>query len=276
MQSAATQAKSFPGSPSHEQLFRLDGRTVFLTGAAGHLGRAMTIALAQAGAHVYMNGRTAAKLEALQAELQAAGLQSSVAAFDIMDRAAASQFFAKLRRLDVLINNAITGLPKKDDVTSAAAFRTALESGVTVAYENTMAAMPALEVAAAAGQASVINVASIFAHVSPTFSVYGDTGLDSQAHYSAAKGGLVQLTRYMACRLAPKRIRVNSLSPGIFPWDEVQQNHPDFIQRVAAKTPMARTGRAEEIGGPTVFLAADASSYMTGADLRIDGGWVAW
>jgi NAD(P)-dependent dehydrogenase (short-subunit alcohol dehydrogenase family) len=69
---------------------------------------------------------------------------------------------------------------------------------------------------------------------------------------------------------------VNSLSPGIFPWDGVAEQHPDFIRRVSAGSPMGRPGRAPEIGGPAVFLAADASSYMTGADLRIDGGWVAW
>lgn len=93
--------------------FRLDGRVAFVTGAAGHLGTAMTWALAQAGAHVIMNGRTASKLEALRDRLVAAGLQASVAAFDITDRSSATKFLGGLDRLDVLINNAITGLPKK-------------------------------------------------------------------------------------------------------------------------------------------------------------------
>jgi NAD(P)-dependent dehydrogenase (short-subunit alcohol dehydrogenase family) len=80
----------------------------------------------------------------------------------------------------------------------------------------------------------------------------------------------------MAVRLAPKGIRVNSLSPGIFPWDSIHETAPDFVERVGARAPMGRTGRAEELGGPIVFLASDASSYMTGADLVIDGGWLAW
>jgi len=266
-----------PAPRSHDQRFRLDGRTAFVTGAAGHLGRAMSLALAEAGAHVILNGRTASKLEALSAELAGAGLQSSVAAFDVMDREAASSFLGGLPRLDVLINNAITGLPTRDETDTGRAFRVTLESGVAVAYENTLAALPGLEAAAAAtGQASVIHITSVYAHVSPTFSVYGDTGLTSPPQYSAAKGGLLQLTRYMACQLAPKRIRVNSLSPGIFPWDQVPRDYPDFVERVSARTPMGRTGRAEEIGGPAVFLASDASSFMTGADLRVDGGWVAW
>ncbi len=262
---------------SHDQRFRLDGRVAFVTGAAGHLGRAMSFALADAGAHVILNGRTASKLEALSAEFERAGLKSSVAAFDIMDRDAASSFLRGLPRLDILINNAITGLPSRDDTTSGKAFRVTLESGVAVAYENTVAAMRGLEAAVAAvGHASVIHITSVYAHVSPSFCVYGDSGLTSPPQYSAAKGGLLQLTRYMACELAPKGIRVNSLSPGIFPWDQVPVDHPDFVERVAARTPMGRTGRAEEIGGPAVFLACDASSFMTGADLRIDGGWVAW
>ena len=256
--------------------FRLDGRVAFVTGAAGHLGAAMTWALAQAGAHVIMNGRTAAKLEQLRDRLLASGLQASVAAFDITDRPQATKFLGGLERLDVLINNAITGLPKKEGGNSGDAFQMALTSGITVAYENTMAAMRPLEAAvAASGHASVINITSIYAHVSPTFSIYGATGLDSPPQYSAAKGGLLQLTRYMACQLAPKRIRVNSLSPGIFPWDGVPEQYPDFIARVCEKAPLGRVGRAEEIGGPAVFLASDASSYMTGADLRIDGGWLA-
>ena len=256
--------------------FRLDGRIAFVTGAAGHLGAAMTWALAQAGAHVIMNGRTASTLEALRDRLTAAGLQASIAAFDITDRTHASKFLGGLDRLDVLINNAITGLPKKD-ASSGDAFQMALTSGVTVAYENTTAAMRGLEAAVAAtGHASVINITSIYAHVSPTFSIYGASGLDSPPQYSAAKGGLLQLTRYMACQLAPRRIRVNSLSPGIFPWDGVPEQYPDFIARVSEKAPMGRVGRAEEIGGPAVFLASDASSYMTGADLKIDGGWTAW
>jgi NAD(P)-dependent dehydrogenase (short-subunit alcohol dehydrogenase family) len=263
--------------PTHERAFTLSGRTAFVSGAAGHLGAAMSIALARAGAHVILNGRTAAKLETLRAALTAEGARCSVAAFDILDRARTDAFLRELPRLDVLVNNAISGLPRTQDAASSEVFRVALESGVTAAYENALSAMPALEAAAGAvGHSSVINVASVYAHVSPTFSIYGDSGLDSAAHYSAAKGGLLQLTRYMACRFAPRGIRVNSLSPGIFPWDSVRREHPEFLQRASTRTPLGRTGLAQEIGGPVVFLASDAASYMTGADLLIDGGWTAW
>jgi NAD(P)-dependent dehydrogenase (short-subunit alcohol dehydrogenase family) len=201
----------------------------------------------------------------------------SVAAFDVLDHDAARGFLSGLERLDVLINNAITGLPSRADASRADAFAATLASGVTAAHENVQAALPALRAAVnAVGQASVINITSIYGHVSPVFSVYGQSGFDSPPQYAAAKGGLIQLTRYLACRLAPEGIRVNSLSPGVFPWPEIERDHPDFVERAAQRSPMGRTGRASEIGGPAVFLASDAAAYMTGADLLIDGGWTAW
>lgn len=273
---AETTVRTVADFPKHDARFRLDGRTAFISGAAGHLGRAMTIALAQAGAHVILNGRTESKLESFRGELAEAGLNASIAAFDIMDRASAAAFLGDLKRLDVLVNNAITGLPLKDDISSTEAFRMAYESGVAACYDNVCLAIPALEAAVAqTGNASVINVTSIYGHVSPVFELYGEMPT-SPPQYSATKGGLMQLTRYLACLLAPKGIRVNSLSPGIFPWPEIAKGHPNFITRVSARTPMGRTGHAHELGGPVVFLASDAASYVTGADILVDGGWTAW
>ncbi len=262
--------------PSHEARFRLDGRTVFLSGAAGHLGRAMAIGFAQAGAHVILNGRTASTLEAFAEELTQAGFSASVAVFDVGDRDTALPFLAGLDRLDVLVNNAIGGLGRTR-ASAAEDFRATIETGLIACHENIHAALPALEAAVdATGQASVINIASIWAHVSPPMYLYEDGDTQSPPQYSAAKGGLLQLTRYLACQLAPKRIRVNSLSPGIFPGDDVAAADPPLLRRFAATPPMRRLGLAPEITGPAVFLASDASAYMTGADIRVDGGWTAW
>ena len=262
--------------PTHEARFRLDGRTVFLSGAAGHLGRAMALAFGQAGAHVILNGRTEAKLQHVAGEMAEAGLSASVFACDVMDRERANGFLSSLARLDVLVNNAITGLAANAS-SSSDAFRTMIESGLIAANENVSVALPALEAAAAAvGHASVINVTSIWGHVSPKPQLYGDSGRLSPPQYGATKGGLLQLTRYLSVIHAPKRIRVNSLSPGIFPWDEIVEKDPEFTAAMAEQSPMNRLGLAHEIAGPAVFLASDAASYMTGADLKIDGGWTAW
>lgn len=273
MTARSTAVQSFP---SHEARFRLDGRTAFISGAAGHLGRAMAIGFAQAGAHVILNGRTEATLRSFADELGAAGFSASVAAFDVGDRATADAFLSGLERLDVLVNNAIGGLGVTRE-SSAEQFRETLTTGLVAAHENILKALPALEAAAAAvGQASVINIASIWGHVSPPMFLYEEKDTRSPPQYGAAKGGLLQLTRYLACQLAPKKIRVNSLSPGVFPGDEVAAIDPPLLQRFAGTPPMRRLGFAHEITGPAVFLASDASSYMTGADLKVDGGWTAW
>ena len=258
--------------------FRLDGKTVFLSGAAGHLGRAMAFAFAQAGALVILNGRTRSTLETLAEEIAAAGGSAGVAAFDVTDRKAADAFLGGLSRLDVLVNNAISGLGGKDGGGGLDGFRGIIESGLIAAHANVAAALPALEHAAAnAGQACVINIASQWGHVSPDFRLYEGAGLaPTPPQYGAAKAGLIQLTRYLAVQLAPKRIRVNSLSPGIFPWPSIAEQQPGFVARANMSSPMGRLGEAHELAGPAVFLASDAASYITGTDLKVDGGWTAW
>jgi NAD(P)-dependent dehydrogenase (short-subunit alcohol dehydrogenase family) len=273
MNTAASVTGAFP---THEARFGLAGRTVFISGAAGHLGKAMAIGFAQAGAHVILNGRVAAKLKAFADELAASGYASSIAPFDVGEADQASAFFRGLERLDVIVNNAIPALGSAQG-NSADEFRTTIEVGLVACNENIKFALPALESAVAqSGHASVINVTSVWAHVSPSMHLYdGPEGL-SPPQYSATKGGLLQLTRYLACQLAPKKIRVNSLSPGIFPNDDVVARGLPLIDRLARNAPMGRHGRAHEIAGAAVFLASDASSFVTGADIKVDGGWTAW
>jgi NAD(P)-dependent dehydrogenase (short-subunit alcohol dehydrogenase family) len=264
-------------SSAARDVFSLSGRTAFVSGAAGHLGSAMVHALARAGAHVILNGRTAAKLEALRDQLAALGYEASIAAFDITDRPAAEQFLQGLDRLDVLVNNAVSGLYDREAPGDLAAFEGPLQSALVAPHGNIKAAMRGLEAAAAAtGQASVINVASIFGHIAPMFPVFDGEAVPSSVEYAAAKGGMVQMTRYLACSLAPRKIRVNTLTPGIFPPKDIEVHLPNFAKRATTRTPLGRFGLAEEIGGPVVFLASDASSYMTGTDIRVDGGWTAW
>src|SRR5437870_3205453 len=128
-------------TPAHEISFRLDGKTVFLSGAAGHLGRAMAFAFAAAGAHVILNGRTRASLEALGQEIAEAGGAASVAAFDVTDRDAADAFLGRLSRLDALVNNAISGLGGKDGGGALDGFRGMVESGLIAAHANVAAAL---------------------------------------------------------------------------------------------------------------------------------------
>lgn len=258
-------------------LFDLHGRIAFVSGAAGHLGKPMARALCEAGAHVILNGRDDAKLKDFENELKAKGRSVERAAFDVSDFARAREFMASRPRLDILVNNAISMTPAPFAALTPEAFEQTYRSSVVAAFELVRAALPALRAAvAASGDASVINIASMYGNVAPDSRIYAKPEQSSPLHYGPAKAALLQLTRHLAAELGAERIRVNALVPGPFPQDAVAQNDPAFAARLAAKTMLGRTGAAPEIAGPLLFLASPASSYVTGSELPVDGGWTAW
>lgn len=257
--------------------FRLDGRIAFVSGAAGHLGRPMALALGQAGAHVILNGRSEEKLKAFEREMKEAHWSAECAAFDVADFPRVREFFAALPRLDILVNNAIAMTPAPMAKLEPSAFDETYRSSVVAAFEAVRAALPAMRNGAKqSGEASVINIASMYGSVAPDFRIYAKPEQASPAHYGPAKAALIQLTRHLAAELGHERIRVNALVPGPFPRPQVATDDPAFAERLAAKTMLGRTGAANEIAGPLLFLASPASSFVTAAALAVDGGWAAW
>jgi NAD(P)-dependent dehydrogenase (short-subunit alcohol dehydrogenase family) len=262
--------------------FRLDSRVAFLSGATGLLGRPMAEALAAAGAHVVLNGRRAEALEDLAGGLRASGHSVSVACFDVTDEAAVQQHMTRIGeehgRLDIIVNNAASGRPGTMESATSTDFEQAWGVNVNAAFQILRAALPLLKQSAekTAGGASVVNIASMYGSVSPDPSIYGTSGANNPPYYGAAKAGLIQLTRYAACHLAADRIRVNCISPGPFPARQYLERDPGFHERLKSKNPMQRTGDPRELQGPLLFLASDASSYITGVNLAVDGGWTAW
>ena len=266
-----------PADARTGDLFRLDGRTAFVSAAMGHLGRVMARAMAEAGAHVIVNGRNESRLAAFAAGMRDEGLSVSHAAFDVGDIARLREAFARMTRLDILVNNAISMTPRPLAALEPGDFEETYRSSVTASFEAVRAARPALKAAAAAsGEASVINIASMYGSVAPDARIYSDPKQASPFHYGPAKAALLQLTRHLAAELGPDRIRVNALVPGPFPRPEACAADPAFAARLAARTMLGRTGAAAEIAGPLLFLASPASSYVTGASLPADGGWTAW
>jgi NAD(P)-dependent dehydrogenase (short-subunit alcohol dehydrogenase family) len=261
--------------------FRLDARVAFITGATGHLGRVMSEALASAGAHVIVNSRNTGAVQALCAELRAKGHSVSTAAFDVTDEPAVKRNIAEIAathgRLDIIVNNASAGRPGTIESATREDFEQLYRVNVIAAFQILQSAIPLLKKAAMQTKgSSVVNVSSMYGSVSPDPSIYGASGANNPPYYGAAKAALIQMTRYAACHLAADGIRVNCISPGPFPAARYVENDHSFRERLNNKVPMGRIGEPRELCGPLLFLASDASSYVTGINLAVDGGWTAW
>lgn len=261
------------------EAFSLRGKSVLVTGASGHLGSAISRVLGEAGAHVLVNSRSAARGLELTKWLRDIGCSAEPAVFDVTDHAAVATYFSARmdKPLDVLINNAYLGGAGNIELAEAESYAGSYEVTVLAAHNLVKVVLPCLRLAVEMnGYASVINLASMYALVSPDQRIYDGPGAVNPPFYGAAKAALLQWTRYAACEFGPEGIRVNAISPGPFPSETVQTSNPGFIQKLASKVPMARIGQPGEVAGPVLFLASSASSYVNGANIVVDGGWTCW
>jgi NAD(P)-dependent dehydrogenase (short-subunit alcohol dehydrogenase family) len=261
------------------EIFSLRGKTALVTGATGHLGAAMARVLSEAGAHVLINSRSSVRTNRLTQQLIDSGGSAEPAVFDVTDQLAIAEFFAarQCRPMHILINNAYMGGAGSIELSDREAYADSYNITVTAAHNLVRAALPCLRQAIQLdGDASIINLASMYAMVSPNRSSYESSGTMNPPFYGAAKAALLQWTRYAACEFGAEGIRVNAISPGPFPSESVQKKQPDFIRTLARKVPMARIGHADEICGPLLFLASSASSFVNGANIVVDGGWTCW
>lgn len=245
----------------------LDGRTALVTGAATGIGRAIVLRLLAAGADLVAVDRDAAGLADLQ---RVGGARVMTAILDVTDEPAVENLFQALHRarrlVTVLVNNAAARTPSHDVVTLPLAnWHEALAVNLTAAFLFSRHAVPMMRTA---GRGSVIHVASQLGGVSTA----------GRACYSATKGALIMLAKGMALDHAGENIRVNSLSPGAVMTERLTSRFGS-TEAVEAHFvplhPMGRVGRADEIAEAALFLASDRSSFMTGADLLVDGGYTA-
>lgn len=260
-------------------IFSLKGKTALITGATGHLGTSMALILAEAGAKVLINSRTSERSDALVARLKADGHAAESAVFDVTSPEEVAAFAERLQgdKLHVLVNNAYVGGAGSVECAESEAYAASYDVTMVAAHRLLTAMLPNLRAAAdQCGDASVINLASMYALVSPDQRIYESASAANPPFYGAAKAALLQWTRYAACEFGKEGIRVNAISPGPFPSLSVQTANPGFIETLAAKVPMGRIGASEEIRGPMLFLASSAASFVNGANLVVDGGWTCW
>ncbi len=257
----------------------LKGRTALMTGGAGHLGFAMAEALAEAGASMALldlPGASGRKLaDALQDRY---GVHAKFYPVDLAKTKVIRKIPGQVARdfgsLDILIHCAalvgtsgMAGWTVPFERQRIEAWRKAIEINLTSVFALTQAAAPHLR---KNSKGSVINVASIYGIVGPDRRIY-EKGIGNPAAYSASKGGLLQLTRWLATTLAPK-IRVNAISPG----GVLRGQKKTFLKKYIEKTPLKRMAIEEDIKGAALYLASDLSAYVTGQNLIVDGGWTAW
>ena len=259
--------------------FSLVGKTALLTGATGHLGEQMAIALGAAGAKVLVNSRSRQQAAILVEQLTEKGYLAVPLVFDVTDQQKIDKAMSQLldEPLSILVNNAYAGAGGTVETSSTSQYQESYDVSVLSAHRLLKACLPILrESVRRNGDASVINIASMYGMVSPDRRLYDSPTETNPPFYGAAKAALIQWTRHAACELGKEGVRVNSISPGPFPSASTQASTPAFVEKLASRVPLGRVGRAEEIQGPLLFLASTASSFVTGSNLVVDGGWTSW
>lgn len=261
------------------ELFSLEGRNAFVTGGTGYLGEQICLGLAQAGANVIIQGRNVTAVNLLVEKIESLGGSAEAAIFDLLDEKATALYFeqTKLLKLNILINNAYNGVGGTISSSEDKNYRESYEIGLLVVQRLFKLFTPAmLQATQEDNLASCINISSMYAQVAPDLDVYESASGSNPPFYGAVKAALIQWTKYAACEFGKHGIRVNCISPGPFPNIKVQSNSPDFIDKLAQKNPLKRIGQASELQGAIVFLASNASSYVNGVNLQVDGGWTCW
>ncbi|HEX3409255.1 MAG TPA: SDR family oxidoreductase [Candidatus Binataceae bacterium] len=257
-------------SDATRKLFDLSGRVAVVTGGNRGLGRALAIALAQAGAAVAIMARDEARNREALAELRAIGVPALALKVDLMQRTDLKPAMEEVERvlgpLDILVNNAAFAILKGVLDQSAEEWDQVMATNLDACF--LLSQMAARSMVAGKRGGKIINVSSIA----------GNFGSPVFPSYAVAKGGLQQLTRCLAIELAPHNIQVNSLLPGWFSTDMTDwiRNWPEWkegLKEMIQRTPRGRFGEPDELAGSAVFLASSASDHMTGAELVIDGGF---
>jgi gluconate 5-dehydrogenase len=245
--------------------FSLNGKTALITGSYRGLGATIARGLAEAGARVVLNGRSADGVEAAAKALRDAGHEAMGVPFDVTDEASVKsgihQIWKEWGSVDILVNNAGIQRRHKLEEMPVEEFRLVIETNLTAAFIAAKAVAPAM-IAAKSGK--IINMCSLMT----------DLARPTTGNYAAAKGGLRMLTRAMTAEWAQYNIQANGIAPGYFETDMTRKlkEDPEFNSWICGRTPSGRWGNPEELQGLAVFLASEASTYINGQVIFVDGG----
>ena len=249
--------------------FKLNDRVAIITGGNRGLGKAMALALAEAGGRVALTSRSSARAQTAASDIEAStGQMCRGYSCDVTDpegvEAVVSRVVANFGGLDILVNNAGINIRGPIDELSLEEFKTVQATNVTGVWLMCKAVAPHLK---AQRYGRVINLGSMLSIVS----------MADRTPYATSKGAVLQMTRSLALEWAPFEITVNAIMPGPFATEMNKSllADPEKYKAFVAKIPFGRWGNLDEIGGLAVFLASDAASFVTGAGILIDGGWAA-
>jgi len=260
-----------------EDLFNLKNKISVITGGDGYLGLSMSEALLEKDSRLYILGNSTKNLQSAEKKLKRKGFKNfKILKTDIAKNSDVQKQIQRIKKesgkIDVLINNAYFGSNGKIHEKTEKEWSNGIEGTINSVFRVTKSVLPIMK---KQKEGSIINISSIYGSVSPDPSIYGNSGFDSPPEYGAGKAAIIQFTKYIATHYAKFGIRANCISPGAFPNKEVQKNKK-FINSVQKKIPLGRIGNPHELKGITIFLASNASNYITGQNIFVDGGWTVW
>jgi NAD(P)-dependent dehydrogenase (short-subunit alcohol dehydrogenase family) len=257
------------------ELFDLSNRTAVVTGGYGHLGTAISLALAAQGATVIVAGRSEKKYYEKFGEEDTGSIYFRPC--DITDSSSVSALFRNVKSefgsVDILVNNAATASGNSPDKMSDDDWNFSMDAVAGSVHRCIREVIPYMREQKAG---KIINIASMYGMVSPDFRLYEGTECEkflNPPHYGAAKAAILQVSRYYASYLGKDNIHVNTVTPGPFPSVPIQNAHPQFIERLKAKNPLGKIGRPEDLAGICMLLSSSASDFITGQNFVVDGGW---
>jgi NAD(P)-dependent dehydrogenase (short-subunit alcohol dehydrogenase family) len=261
----------------NKEMFNLKNKVAIVSGGTSHLGVSMVEALAEAGSKVYITSRSNEKAQKTVKSLNKKGIENICSiSLDILKTESIKRCFKKISKIeggiDILVNNSSYMTTGKLENVSNSNWEEGIDGTINGVFRTIQEVIPYMK---KRKSGSIINIASMYGIVSPDPSIYKKTKFNSSPQYGTGKAAIIQFTKYAACHLGNENIRVNSVSPGPFPNLKIKKNL-SFIKKLNEKTPLGRIGKPDELKGVILFLASDASSYVTGTNIPVDGGWTAW